>query len=188
MRIARNKQTVRVMGIDPGVRYVGIAVICDEDLLHALPYDVSDESVRRRCARARRLVRTMLEAFEPSLVVVERSFFPRRGPGSALRQVCDAIDQELRRSKIATKWVTPTQVKRATTESGRANKEEVATACARRYPILQAFTHPTRNWKRRVLSNLFDAVALASHGHSPSNQRTEQDEPRDEVFLGPHLG
>jgi Holliday junction resolvasome RuvABC endonuclease subunit len=152
----------RILAIDPGTRHIGIAVLQGPDLVYhgvlTMPYHREDEAIRRN---TRALLRQLLSDFRPTLLAVEQNSIGGDADRSLLRTVVNEIKRVGNRKKIQVTTKTASTVKKALTGNGRAAKEEVARACARRYPQLKAYLRQTAKWRALYHGNMFDAVALA---------------------------
>lgn len=173
----RSKWPRRVLGIDPGIRYLGTAVIEGEDLVHHAVFDISAETTRGRCNEASRVLSRLIEAYEPELMVIEKTFFKRGRRSSALKLVSEALLATARQHGLDLYEIPPSSLKKETTGNGHASKEEVARSVSQHFPELRAFLGSKRKWQARFHSNMFDAVAAALSGCSRSTASEASDCP-----------
>ena len=115
-----------------------------------------------RLRQVRVTVARLIRDFRPAVLAVEKTFIGRnRHHAAILSFLASEIAALARRNGITVVSLAANTVKKAVAGNGWATKEEVAQAVARQFPKLTAFLPPDRNWKRRHVLNMFDAVALA---------------------------
>lgn len=152
----------RVMGIDPGTREMGIAVLEDGKLIHhAVESFSSNRSPHNRLQECRRRIIRLLNDFKPNVIVIERTFFANNRNAALLNVLFDEIRAIARRKKIKLISVAPSTMKKAMCGDGHASKNEIARAVATRFSELKVYIGQDRQWKARQHSNRFDAIALA---------------------------
>ncbi|MCL5005146.1 MAG: crossover junction endodeoxyribonuclease RuvC [Acidobacteria bacterium] len=163
----------RILAIDPGTREMGVAVLERGTLLYSgvetfrkLPSPVE------RLRQVRATVARLLRDFRPSVLAVEKTFVGRSHRHAAILSfLASEIAALGRRNGITVVSLAANTVKKAVAGNGWATKEEVARAVTRQFPKLMAFLPPDRNWKRRRVLNMFDAVALALACSAAGNPR-----------------
>jgi len=157
----RRKPLPRILAIDPGTRHIGIAVLQGPDLVYygvlTMPYRRAPEAIRRN---TRVLLRQLLSDFRPTVLAIEANSIGSYRSRSLLYAVVSETRRIGRRKRIEVVSKTASTVKKFGTGNGRASKEEVARAVARRYPALKAYLRQTAKWRTQYHGNMFDAVAL----------------------------
>ena len=162
----KNHQTI--LAIDPGLRDLGRAVLCGRRLV-----DAGVETFRfvpgpRRHAAVLKTVRTSIERFEPSVLVLEATTGDHEPPFPALRRLERSLRGLAARRDLPC-VLYPSQAARKTLlGDGWSGKRDVAVAVAARYPTLRIHLKQHRAWKERYWHNLFDAVALGLHHQARS--------------------
>jgi len=155
------KQHQRILAIDPGTRHIGIAVLQGSDLVYhgvlSMPYRRSPAAVRRNI---RVLLRQLLSDFRPTALAMEANAIGSSRAMSRLHVVVSEARRVGLREHLEVVTRTANTLKKLVTGNGRASKEEVARAVARRYPELKAYLRQTAQWRARYHWNMFDAVAL----------------------------
>ena len=156
-----NHQTI--LAIDPGLRDLGRAVLCGRRLI-----DAGVETFRfvprpQRHAAVLKTVRTCIDRFRPSVLVLEATTGDHEPPFPALRRLERSLKSLAARRGLPC-VLYPAQAPRKTLlGNGWAGKYDVAVAVAARYPTLRIHLKQHRAWKERYWHNLFDAVALGLH-------------------------
>ena len=152
----------RILGIDPGTKHLGMAVIEGERLLyHGVENMDPKQAPSRRLLDARDLISRLLDDFKPQILAVERTFIGNNRNAALLNVLADECRAQARRRMITVVGFAPSTVKKRMTGDGRADKRAVAQAVAKRFPELRAYLREDSKWKERYLSNMFDAVAVA---------------------------
>jgi crossover junction endodeoxyribonuclease RuvC len=155
------KQHWRILAIDPGTHFMGIAFLEDGKLIyHAVKVIAKGQSPQGTLQRARDAVVRLIDDFEPNLIAVERTFFNQNRHTALLNVLFDEIRAVARRRRLAFISYAPSTIKKFTCGNGRAGKKQVATVVVSRFPELKVFLTQDRAWKERFHQNMFDAVAL----------------------------
>ncbi|MBI4032582.1 crossover junction endodeoxyribonuclease RuvC [Candidatus Berkelbacteria bacterium] len=160
-----SQETSTILAIDPGTRYVGIAVLDDKDLIYqgvkTLPRRQSpDDGLSQVQAFTLRLIND----FRPGLLVIERAFMVRSRTAGLLNVTVDEMRAIGVRHGLTVRILAPSTVRKRLCGNGRATKRDVARAVADRYPELKVYLGQNRKWKERFHGNMFDAIALALVG------------------------
>lgn len=180
----------RVLGIDPGTRHMGTAVLQGGELLHHSVIDVSGDGRRATLEATRRRVGILLDAYGPAELAIEQTFFARGPEASLLRLVTEEIMRLAASSGARVTAIAPTSVKKAVAGNGHASKRAVAAAVCKSWPQLRAFTGCGRLWKDRYHSNMFDAIAVAvvaasrrpARAHESTSSRGQLGGAQDDEF------
>lgn len=152
----------RILGIDPGSRVTGYAVI-DSDGRRSLHVEsgcirlAADQEMSLRLGEIFRAITALIERLHPSEMAIE-SVFVSRNAASALKlgqargvAICAAVTRGLRVSEYA-----PRLVKQSVVGSGAADKEQI-----------QHMVRLLLNLSRAPTADQGDALAVAlTHAHS----------------------
>jgi Holliday junction resolvasome RuvABC endonuclease subunit len=149
----------RILAIDPGTRYNGLAVLDDSELVY---YAVKTVSQRRSMSRvlncARQIVREMIGAYRPAMVAIEKPFlFHTSAVGVT------AVGREMKKEAedlgVSVSEYSPLTIRDYICGSGLATKSDVATAVAGRFPELERHLNYMNEWVEKYYSHIFDAIA-----------------------------
>lgn len=158
MKVIKNK---RILAIDPGTRYIGIAVLDGTQLAYygvkSLPRRKSQHEVLKE---ARKIIRSLIDDFKPMALVVEKTFFANDRNGTLLNAFADEIGKIGRRNRLSVRALAANTVRKIVCKDGTATKQEVAKAIVSLFPELSPYLSSDRRWKERFYYNMFDAVAL----------------------------
>lgn len=151
----------RILAIDPGTRYMGVALLEDGKLLyHATKVIKKQKSPHETLIEGRRVILTLIHDLKPKVLAVEKTFFANNRNTSILNVFVDEIKTIGRRKGLKVMGFAPSTVKKFITGNGRATKAEVARALVLKFPELRVFLTQDRAYKERFHQNMFDAVAV----------------------------
>jgi Holliday junction resolvasome RuvABC endonuclease subunit len=175
-----------ILGLDPGTRFLGAAVIRGPKLLaygvHQLrngerPYDL--------IGQARSIVLRYIERHAPCLVAIEAPYLIATKRASVLSALAQELAARARELEIEVRELSPEEVREKLTGNPRATKIDVAEALvARGFEELKPLMpkRPVRSAlglraKDKYWLHMFDALGIAhaadagSHGALTSNDR-----------------
>lgn len=122
----------RYLGIDPGLRRTGYALIERSETGPTLREggvvrSAQDNSLAQRVHEIARGIREVIEDYCPQVMAIEEVFSFGRNPKTALllAHVRGAILMTAADSDVRVVHYSPTQIKRLLTGSGRASKEQI---------------------------------------------------------------
>ena len=156
------KNNKRILAIDPGTHYIGVAVLDGMKLAYygvktlpkmKSPHDLLNEG--------RKAIRNLISDFKPAKLVVEKTFFANNRNSALLNVFADEIIAIGRRAKLKVITMAANTVRKIICENGLASKADVAREIAKRYNELKPYLSSDRKWKEEYYHNMFDAVALA---------------------------
>lgn len=163
----KNPETI--LAIDPGLRELGYAVLTGRRLAASGVLDLQELPRRKRLSAARDHVQRWANAYQPTAIVVEKTY-PHSLPWlDRLHVLTRAVRRiaSTRHAKFAA--YAPQTVRKSLVGNGWAKKPEVAVAVAHRFPQLRVHLVQNRRSKARYWQNMSDAVALGLH-----HQRLQQ--------------
>lgn len=152
---------VRILAIDPGIRFMGVALLEDESLLyHGVEVFGNKKNSRDSLAAATETVLRFIKDFKPSVLAMERTFIAGNKRTVALNMLFAELQTIARQHKLKLYVHAPMSVKKHVTGYGRAGKVAVGEAVAKIYPELQVYLRQNRQWKTKFHANMFDAIAV----------------------------
>jgi crossover junction endodeoxyribonuclease RuvC len=155
-------QHQRILAIDPGTRFMGIALLDNGKLVyHTVKVIAKGRSPQQTLQRAKDAIVQVMDDFEPNIVSVERTFFNQNRNTALLNVLFDEIRSVARRRRLAFVSYAPSTIKKFICGNGHADKKQVAMAVVARFPELKVYLTQDRAWKERFHHNMFDATALA---------------------------
>jgi Holliday junction resolvasome RuvABC endonuclease subunit len=159
-----------ILGLDPGTRFLGVAVVRDARLLayavHELrngtqPYEV--------IGQARRLVFRLIAQHEPRLVAIEAPYLIATERGAVLTTLAKELHQRAKDMGLEVVELSPEDVRQQITGNPRSTKYEVAQRLANGpFPELKSIAPRKPKtpalWltsRERYWLHVFDALGLA---------------------------
>ena len=125
----------RIIAIDPGTRYQGIAVFQDETLNVALVKNLRAKGSRReRLKEIEELFQSFIEGYAPDVLVIKR-FLP--GQPRFLKAVIDEIKRLARKEKIRICNFSPLAVRKIIGGNVHATRKDMAEKVFSIYPKLK---------------------------------------------------
>jgi len=167
--------TSTILALDPGLRELGFAVLNGSKLVASGVRPLFLTPQVHRVAEGRRLLKQWLRAYDPDVVIVERTYAHPTGTFDSVHRFATALQKAASRRGFATATYPPQTVRKAIAGNGNAPKIDIARVLAARYPSLRVYVTQDKKWKERYWQNLFDALALAEYHRSlhqpPSRSR-----------------
>ena len=158
-----------ILGLDPGTRFLGAAVVRGHELLaygvHELrngerPYDV--------IGQARRVVFGYIERHGPQFVAIEAPYLIATKRGAVLTVLARELHERAKELGLEVAELSPEKVRQAVTGNPRATKYEVAQKLAIDFPELRRLVPKKPKtqalWltsRERYWLHMFDAFALS---------------------------
>lgn len=140
-----NLEGLRVMGIDPGLTRCGLSVVQAGRGRAVLPVSVgvirtpSDAELTERLLRISRAVGDWMDEYSPDVVAIERLF--ERGNVSTVIHTAHAVGVLMLAAaerKIPVHMYTPSEVKKAVSGNGRADKKQMTAMITRILGLAEA--------------------------------------------------
>src|SRR6185437_2700569 len=116
-----------ILGIDPGTRFLGIAVICDRELRDFSVHEIKNgANPYKLIGQAREVVLRSIERFAPRVVAIEVPYLIETKRGAILSAIAQELYERSRELGIHVLEISPEEVRRTVTGNPRATKIEVA--------------------------------------------------------------
>ena len=156
---AKPTPTMRILAVEPGIQYLGIAILEGEELIW---YGIKTFPGRKTMPFMRREVQQYLSAlarkFNPDTLAVEEPFYAQSLLSKNLRTLTADIKTWGRWKGLGVHSYLPTAVK-AHFCRDQQTKQSLAEAMVDRYPFLARYL-AILSWRRRYWFHVFDAVGL----------------------------
>ena len=152
---------MKILGIDPGTREMGVAVLDGQQLVY---YGV--KTIRRQRSpvevlhRIQEITASLIERHRPNILAIEKMFLIQKS-ASLLVVAAEEIKATARQHGLAVYEYAPTVVRKLICQNGRATKQETARVIAAKFPELRGYLVQKTKWETLYYANMFDAVALA---------------------------
>ena len=149
----------RIMAVDPGMQYLGIAILEGEELIW---YGIKTFPGRKVLPYMRPQVQQyltkLLQTYQPDVLAVEEPFYAQSMLSKNLRTLTQDIKTWGRWKRLRVYSYLPTAVK-AFFCRDQQTKQSLAIAMIEKYPFLARYL-TLLPWKRRYWFHVFDAVSL----------------------------
>ena len=155
------KHNTKILAIDPGTRYMGIALLDGEKLIyHGVNVISSEKSPKEKLKEGREIILRLIKDYKPNVLVVERSFFANNRTASLLHTFIKEIIVIGKRKGIKVVSYATSTVRNFICGNGRADKRTLSEVIVSKYPELKVYLSQDKIWKDRYHQNMFDAIAL----------------------------
>ena len=149
----------RVLAVDPGMQYLGVAVLEGEDLIW---YGVKTFPGRHTLPDIRPQVQQyltgILQKYQPTVLAVEEPFYAQSLSSGNLQKLTSSIKTWGKWKGLAVRSYAPPMVK-AFFCRDQKTKQSLAEAMIEKYPFLTRYL-TNLPWRRRYWFHVFDAVGL----------------------------
>ena len=150
----------KILAINPGSRYIGVAVFYGNALQDWQIKNVPGRPEKQKLAKAKDIVIRLIERHEPDMIVLKKLHSSRTS--IHLKRIANLIEKLAYQRKIEIRSYSIKQVKDFVLSSKPKNKVRLAEVLANRYPDLM------HEFKKEILSKnhyhirMFEAVALGA--------------------------
>jgi Holliday junction resolvasome RuvABC endonuclease subunit len=154
----------RILAVNPGMQYLGIAIFEGEELLW---YRIKTFPGRKTLPYMRREVQQyltkLLQTYRPDTLAVEEPFYAQSLLSKNLRTLTEDIKTWGRWKRLRVYTYLPTAVKAHFCRDEKT-KQSLAEAMVERFPFLARYLS-ILSWRRRYWFHVFDAVGLGLMCH-----------------------
>ncbi len=165
----------RILAVDPGSRYMGLAFLIGADLVRADVENVREPGMRSGdiAKKANRVLSRWIRRYQPDVLAIESPFFAQSRHSSHVQGLIKAITALAHRERLLVQRCPPTTARKFICKQGRATRLATAQVIATEYfPWLHPYYQKEANrswWKQRYWTSMFDAIAvgLACNGKKP---------------------
>jgi len=154
-----NRRPLRIIGINPGTRYLGIAVLDGSELLDwrikTLTGKWSEEKIKKTIG----IVSDLIDRYEPNVLVIKK-LHPSRRTENLLR-MSNKIKEYARRKGLKVCQYSIKEIEKSFIEGGKLNKRNLIKEVVKRYPELHCALKKEKSHSSPYYIRVFEAVALA---------------------------
>jgi hypothetical protein len=153
-------QPKRILAVDPGMQYLGVAVLEDEELIwYGVKTFPGVRALPEVGAEVKQYLSKLLNDYQPSVLAIEQPFYAQSLLSKNLCRLTDQIKDWGRWKGLKVRSYLPTAPK-AYFCRDRQTKQSLAEAMVEIYPFLRRYL-TYLPWRRRYWLHVFDAVGLA---------------------------
>lgn len=156
----KTNDQIRILAINPGWRYLGIAVFCGPELREWRLKIVSARGFEGKMEKVKGCLAALIERYHPNILVIKK-LHPSRSSAN-LRAMTAQITSYCRKKRMAVYSYSIAELEMILSPTGKINKRQLAAMVASEYPALcHELKHEQRN-KNPYFMRLFEAVALGA--------------------------
>ena len=154
------KEVNRIIGINPGTRYLGIATICDHGLLDWRVKTFTDKWSREKANKILDAIKELIELYDINAIVIKK-LHPSRSSKN-LNYLISLIKAMAKRKRIRIKSYSISELERLFIVDEKFNKKNLAAKIISEYPALIFEKNKEDSNKNSYHQRMIEAVALAS--------------------------
>ncbi len=155
------KKEKKIIAIDPGTRYQGVAVFQGKKLIFSSVKILHAKGpLRKRLKEVEKVFSSLIEDYAPDVLAIERPFFFWTEQSKFLDAIIDEIKRLARKERIRVHEFSPLAVRKIICGDDRATKKVVAELVSSIYPELKNRLNQRRKTRELYWGHMFDAVGL----------------------------
>ena len=153
-----NRRPLKIIGINPGTRYLGIAVLDGSELLDwrikALEGKWSGEKIQKAIG----IISELLDRYEPNVLAIKKLHLSRRSEN--LLRLTNKIKDFAQRKKLKVYQYSIKEIENILIEGKKLNKRNLTKVIVSEYPVLLQELQKEKRNKNPYFVRMFEAVAL----------------------------
>ncbi len=153
-----NTRQIRILAINPGSRYLGIAVFDGAELYDWAVKVVGGENLAGKRSSVRKLISEQISRYGVNTLAL-KEVHPARSSYSLL-EIVSEVKTLARLQRLAVRMFSIQETKRHLLSSGTGNKRLLLQEIAQRHPFLLPDIRREEESKNPYLMRMFEAVAM----------------------------
>jgi len=154
------KKPLKIIGISPGTRYMGVAVFCGWELRDWQVKNIEGKWSKEKMEKAMKVVSSLIEQYQPNVLSIKKLHPSRTSPN--LSRLVSRIKELAKRKKLEVYQYSIKELEDFFYPEGRINKRELAEIMASEYPVLSHELNREKAHRNPYHIRMFEAVALGS--------------------------
>ena len=154
------KKPLKIIGISPGTRYMGVAVFCGPELLDWRVKNIEGKWSKEKMEKAMKVVSSFIEQYQPDVLSIKKLHPSRTSPN--LNRLVGRIKELSKRKRLKVYRYSINDLEEFFYPEGRINKRELAEIIASEYPVLSHELNREKAHRNPYHIRMFEAVALGS--------------------------
>ena len=151
---------IKVVGLNPGTRYIGIAVFYGSELRDWQVKNIESRWSEDKMAKVIMVLSSLIDCYKPDVLAIKKLHPSRSSPN--LNRLVDRIKELSRRKGLRVCQYTIDELKRHFQPEARITRRELADMVASEYPILFHELNREQANINPYYVRMFEAVALGS--------------------------
>jgi Holliday junction resolvasome RuvABC endonuclease subunit len=154
------KAHLTIIGINPGTRYLGIAVLQGPELMDWRVKVLKGKWSKEKMKKAMKIISDFIERYEPGALAIKKLHSSRRSKN--LVRLVARIKEFSKRKGLKVYQYSIKELEDFFIQEEKLNKKNLAEAVISEYPILSHELNKEKSHKNPYHIRMFEAVALAS--------------------------
>ena len=154
------KRPITILGINPGSRYIGMAVFRGPELRDWRVKVIKGKWSKEKTAKALTIISGFIERYQPKALAIKRLHRSRSSP--ELDRLVVKIKALSRRKGMKLREYSIEDLEACFCPGERSNKKKMAESVASQYPVLFPELMKERSNKNPYHLRMFEAVALGA--------------------------
>jgi Holliday junction resolvasome RuvABC endonuclease subunit len=154
------QKTIKIIGINPGTRYMGIAVLYGPELMDWRIKVLEGRWSKEKIKKAINILSALIDQYKPDVLAIKKLHPSRRSEN--LVRLTNKMREFSRRRKLRVYRYSIKGIENSFIERGRLNRQNLIKAMVELYPILHHDLKKEKDHKNPYYFRMFEAVAVAS--------------------------
>lgn len=154
------KESLKIIGINPGTRYLGIAILSGPDLLDWRIKVLEGKWSEEKIEKAIEIISELIDQYDTNILVIKKLHPSRRTEN--LTRVANKIKDFARRKGMKVCQYSIKEIEKFFVEAGKLNKQNLIRAMVKLYPALLYDLKNELSHKNSYYYRMFEAVAIAA--------------------------
>jgi len=153
------KESHKIIGINPGTRYLGIAVLYGQELMDWRIKVLAGKWKEEKIRRAIGIVSDLIERYEPDILAI-KELHPARRTARILR-LANEIRDFARRKRLKVYQYSIKDIEKRFVKGERLNKWNFVEGMVKTYPAIRHEVDRERSRRNPYYIRVFEAIGLA---------------------------
>jgi len=155
------REDKRILGINPGTRYLGLAVFDETELLDWRVKTFTGKWTKEKTRRILKIISEQIELYDINVMGIKK-LHPSRSSIN-LKNLISKIKALARSKRIKCESYSIKEIERVFLEGEKSNKRNLANRVVGEYPMLVHELNKEKSNKHSYYTRAIEAVALASN-------------------------
>lgn len=151
------KKEINILAINPGTKYIGLAVFQGEDLNYWGIKVFKGKWSKEKLEQIKKTLLNLIEQYDISTLILKK--LHRSRSSGNLNQLVKAIESLAKKKKLKISIYRLETIRDVLTEGGGINKMDVAELVVERYSFLESYLMKEGENKRPYFIRMFEAIA-----------------------------
>lgn len=151
---------IKILAIDPGSRYLAVAVFENNDLIYSGIKTVKGRNIQELLQKASEIIAELIITYQPDLVAQEKLYYIQCRTSDKLQQLTQQIKTVTQRMQVDYVEYPPVFVRQQICQQEKPTKNKTFKILAVLYPELVIKIGTDKLGKDKYWDQMFNAVAL----------------------------